>query len=525
MPVSDPASLGAQGETYFFARLAEYSPSLRATINSPQRDMNGWDCLVEVEKADAVYLPTDLQPGKLDFFVQVKSAEKKQRTTTITLRNALHAAKSPLPHFIAFIQYKAGRAGSPTTYIKHVGEKEIAAWLKIARATEVTRKSKRTITVRFEDHEEVRGAPLDHMCRIIMQHGGDDYAERKIKFSREVGYEAGHSVVHIETDATRQEFEEHLVGLVSSIPFRSLEIYDNRFEIAALHPSRQEAFGELKISASGKAAVVIFRTDGGQTINFPGTVWKAPLVLSSSGLIRLTSGPLEIVLDHDGVACRCRLVNDPEIPISLHHHLLLAWLKYWGNIGIVHVQADIDGHRHSFGSIGKIQGDREEADRFYRIVNLIYRIAEREARFDLELPLTALVIEINSKLTALLTLCCYTKISSRDDIDAKNADMAGYLGLSLGKHCLGAIFIKSAATNQRFPNLQAYMFHNECEIADTVSGNAAAMGFEDELSNRYYCYLKSQNRKIVSLERGDIAALGEKIRRGEGFEITLYTPD
>lgn len=525
MKVSDPAGLGAQGESYFFARLLDYSESFRATVNSPQRDMNGWDCIVEVEKADVPYLPTDLQPGKLDFFVQVKSAEKNQRTAKITLRNALHAAKSPLPHFIAFIHYEGGRAGKPTTYIKHIGKKEVAAWLKIGRETELSRKSKRTITVRFEDHDEVTEAPLEHICRVIAENGGDQYAERKTAYSREVGYESGHSLVHIEADATPQEFEEHLVGMVSGISYRSLKVYDNRFGIPSPHPSETQDPGEVAFSIPGKNSVVIFRTNGGQTINFPGTVWKAPLVLSSLGLVRLTSGPLEMVLDKDGLARRCRLANDPDTAKSLHEHLLLTWLKYWGNVGVVEVQVDIDGHRQSFGSIGNIKGDREEAARLYRIVDLIYRLAEREARLGLKLPFTELVTEINKNLTALLALSSYTKISSRDGVNLQGADMVSYLGLSMSGHYLGGIFTKSAALRSPGSKPKAYMFHNSCEIADSCSGSASAMACGDELRNRYDSYLKTQGREIVSIERGNIAALAKKIRDREDFEITLYTPD
>ncbi|TGN60525.1 DUF4365 domain-containing protein [Paracoccus liaowanqingii] len=525
MKDSDPAGLGAQGESYFFSRLSDYSPSFRATVNSPQRDMNGWDCIVEVEKADVPHLPTDLQPGKLDFFVQVKSAEKNQRTAKITLRNALHASKSPLPHFIAFIHYKSGRAESPTTYIKHIGEKEIAAWLRIARATDLSRKSKRTITIRFEDHEEVREAPLDHICRMIAGHGGDRYAERKITYAREIGYELHYSVVQIEANATPQEFEEHLVGMVSSISYRSLKIYGNRFGIPSLHPTATEDFGEVAISVPGKECTVIFRTDGGQTINFPGTLWKAPLVLSSSGLVRLKSGPLELVLDKDGLARRCRLRNESEKAKLLHEHLLQAWLKYWGSVGVVEVQVDIDGHRQSFGSIGSIEGNREEAARFYSVVSLIYRLAEREARLSLTLPHAELVTEINKKFTALLALSSYTKISSRDGVNLQGADMASYLGLSLSGYYLGGIFTKSAALSQRGSKPKAYMFHNSCEIADSCSGSASDTACEDELRNRYDSYLKTKRREIVSIERGNIAALGKKIRDREDFEITLYTPD
>jgi hypothetical protein len=122
----DNQFIGRRGEKRFDTLCSDAN----VTCNKSVEDDYGWDKLIEFPPRHFPFAAIDMQPGRTIACVQVKTTTGAALSTTISLSNAMHYARVPIPQFIVLVVLD----GTHVRYFaKHVWTELIARWLKAGR--------------------------------------------------------------------------------------------------------------------------------------------------------------------------------------------------------------------------------------------------------------------------------------------------------------------------------------------------------------------------------------------------------
>ncbi|WP_129434490.1 hypothetical protein [Roseovarius sp. A46] len=241
---------GRHGEWKFGEICTGPDANAEAVVNKASDDQHGWDHILEIVPPSSPMLPADLQAHVLQCFVQIKTTQGKSPKTRLKLSNAVKAAKSPLPSFVFLLQYH-DRSSRPKIFGRHIWASEIEHWLKRARETETEGSQdlhKLSATMSFSEADCIQQNPVDWVLTILSQHGGENYAKRKLKLINSVGYEqySHEGTVTFGPLDSAADVVLHELGLKRDLPFKDLRLYDRRFGIKSMFPVNSFSTGRIR---------------------------------------------------------------------------------------------------------------------------------------------------------------------------------------------------------------------------------------------------------------------------------------
>ena len=297
--------VGEMGEATF----RHWCASVGLTANKADRDLHGWDFVVEFPFASRELLPIDmLTEIKCKF--QVKSTDIVRYPLKVSLSNLRQLVIDPYPaFFIVFKYYKYDNAKE--AFIIHVGNNFIERVLKKVRQADASGKggelNKMSMTLEYDESNKVQLLNGDGLKMEIEKYIGNDYSRyvlEKQKMINAVGFEDGtHSidlVVHGENNIEKLA----LCGLGKDIDLDSVDfsIYNKRFGIVSREPVFAAKGGKVIVGGGEAAAVgrIIFKQnkfDSG--VGFTCSLYKSALfdVLSEGKQVfRFASDFFEAIL-------------------------------------------------------------------------------------------------------------------------------------------------------------------------------------------------------------------------------------
>lgn len=252
--------LGLMGESTFSLWCAEVG----LIPNGSQIDKTGWDFFVEFP-FDSDLSPQKIHKPAFECKVQVKATDKNDRKLSITLSNLRRLITAQMPAFFIFIEFD-GKEVAQRAYIIHVDNELISKVLKRLHEIEQSDKhnnfNKRTMTIHYDDRNQLKTLNGNNLKSCILRHIGDDiseYISDKKSHLESTGYENGFAQLTFTTEG-----EENLkslidvsLGIEEEVEIAKFRGVDTRFGILSSAPSFGSEGGKLampnlKPTAEGK---------------------------------------------------------------------------------------------------------------------------------------------------------------------------------------------------------------------------------------------------------------------------------
>lgn len=295
-----------------------------AVVNRAADDQHGWDFIVEISDFEDNTIPPDLQAHVLRCFVQVKTTQGVKAITKVKLSNAVKAANSPAPHFIALLHYTSESIG-PRLYVRHVWKNEIEDWLKRARKSERDNKRLSAIMVAVEFAEsDLISSPADWMLSQIIQNGNQKYEERKREIIKKVGYNGftHEGTFIIGPNISLDDIARHEIGLVEDLPIADFSLFDARFGIKSKNPVQFIPEGRIKLEKPGRDILIRLDLEGEGTIELP-AILRMPGLISLADInfrARITAGHIDLIFANKTSDTKLDLNYHPSKQFSLEEH-------------------------------------------------------------------------------------------------------------------------------------------------------------------------------------------------------------
>jgi hypothetical protein len=366
---------GREGEKAFDALCAK----ARVTCNPAKEDEKGWDFHIHFRDLRIPFVALDERRAGPEALVQVKTTRGSVRSWSISLRNALHLIRSPLPAFILlYVLDEEGNASS--VYGVHLWHGDIARIQLAARETEHqedVRLNRRFVAFSF--CEANRRDDVLGWIRSEIEAVAGDYATAKARFRDTVGYGAARDVIRVTArDAPEDLFIDLQIGLIDGMAVERATVTSRRFGIEAAQPHLSFEGVTLHLMPAGSAGRLRLRSSDGDNLVVPATIYYGGVPGTNRYKARVVAHCLELICDHKGeVSVDAHLPYDKIA--SLAEIDLFAFLQAHGRtkIGLVLLSAagPID---LGFIRISTSPRDRESWSRMRLCVEALQAIADYE---------------------------------------------------------------------------------------------------------------------------------------------------
>jgi hypothetical protein len=258
--------LGTMGESTF----SLWCSQAGLTPNGSEIDKTGWDFYVEFP-GPSTKNPEDLHAAALEYKVQVKSSDKRERKLQIKLSSLRRLATAQMPALFVFIEFD-GMDTAQRAFLVHVDFNLIERVLKRIHECEQLEDrmdhNKRTLTLSYGDKDELtplNGHGLKVRLESLAPTGMSNYVAKKKSFLESIGFENGYAKLSFQTvgEENLRDLMDVSLGVKRSVQITGFTGYPTRFGIVSKKPMIEMRDGrlemlEIKPTAHG---VVRFRED------------------------------------------------------------------------------------------------------------------------------------------------------------------------------------------------------------------------------------------------------------------------
>jgi len=360
-------------------RFATLCSDRGVTCNQSLEDDRGWDFFVQFSEQRAHALLLDERGSAPAALVQVKSTKGEAHNWSISLSNALHLVRTPLPVFI--LLYVLGEDNRITIHGSHLWHCDMTRILLEVRQAEVEGDSKlnrRTVQISFNEDNRIANV-LQWMRSTIEEDIGSDYASKKEDFVKTVGFgrDAHHLTLTVSNDRIDQ-FLDLQLGLIDSMEADQIEVRTNRFEIEARAPRIALDKAIIRVTPSGTKGQLHFRAGDGDKMIVPATVYYARAATSRRYKARFVAGCVEIIDDNGNITVDAFLPFDRVV--SLDELDLFTFLQSHGDRRNISFKFSSAGGPIDLGAIKVTIGAKDRASwrQMRKNLSSLRRIADYE---------------------------------------------------------------------------------------------------------------------------------------------------
>ncbi|MDB5713039.1 MAG: hypothetical protein JWO15_436 [Sphingomonadales bacterium] len=204
----------------------------QVTCNKAEEDDRGWDLILHFPPPPIVKVPIDQRSVGAMALVQIKATHVEAQRWSISLKNALSLARSPLPAFIVCVGI--GANGEETFRAIHLWNQEIARILKAARQAHVEKDkaiNRRTISFDFNEQTTCSDV-LGWMQAQVDEIGETRYAAPKQLLVDTLGFDEGHGIAHvIFSTASPDALADLQLGILKRVDIDRFSYTPRRFGI------------------------------------------------------------------------------------------------------------------------------------------------------------------------------------------------------------------------------------------------------------------------------------------------------
>lgn len=271
------------------------------TCNKAGEDDRGWDFIIHYPAPLMPRVPIDQRSTGPTALVQIKATRLDPKRWSITLKNALSLARSPLPAFIVCVGLASD--GSETIRAVHVWKDDIGRILKAAREAHAENdEATNRRTISFDIGEETtRADVLGWMLKEIETIGEDGYAAAKQSLVDNLGFENGHGTVRLRlSTASPNALEDLQLGILENVDLDYFSFTPSRFGIESSSPTIEAERGTLEIIPQGRRGTLRVRSPDGQQELLPAEVFSTVLPGHRRTKGRIKAGCLEVIIRSKG---------------------------------------------------------------------------------------------------------------------------------------------------------------------------------------------------------------------------------
>jgi hypothetical protein len=284
----------------------------QVTCNKAEEDDRGWDFIINFPPPPIAKVPIDQRSVGATALVQIKATHVEAQRWSISLKNALSLARSPLPAFIVCVGI--GPNGEETFRAIHLWNLEIARILKAARQANVEKDeaiNRRTISFDF-DEQTTRSDVLGWMRAQVDEIGETRYAAAKQLLIDTLGFDEGHGIGHVTfSTASPDALADLQLGILTRLDIDRFSYTPRRFGIDSPEPEMVIEGGTLELVPQGRQGTIRLRAANGEQEFLPAEVFSAALPGTRRLKGRIKADWLDMVIKpHGRTSAKCRLLRD-----------------------------------------------------------------------------------------------------------------------------------------------------------------------------------------------------------------------
>lgn len=325
--------IGEIGQDHF--KLWCTDNGLSAVAAKPDRF--GWDFFVEFEPEVVSNLPLDSQGDLIKTLAQVKATETASATRSVNAK--LSALKrlidTPLPAFLAHIEYRKGQQQPVRARLLHIGPTQIEQVLRKIRQTEKEgRLDIQNVRMSLSLDEAMQialdGTNLRDLMRSVCLSSPDKYATTKAGLRKSCGYDQNSIVVSFlfAEGMTENSMVDLMLGYAPDLPIEGATVTTSRFGISLDKDTRRIGSGRMSVEVKpfrrGKVRILAPGRSDGPTLDIDVFAPGIPGLSDGERRIRLKNDFLDIALHFGQGRCNIRfgIQPDAKLPIDQLAHAL-----------------------------------------------------------------------------------------------------------------------------------------------------------------------------------------------------------
>lgn len=491
----------------------------QVTCNKAEEDDRGWDFILHFPPPTIVKVPIDQRSVGATALVQIKATYVEAQRWSISLKNALSLARSPLPAFIVCVGI--GANGEETFRAIHLWNKEVGRILKAARQAHVEKDeatNRRTISFDF-DEQTTRSDVLGWMQAQINEIGENRYAAAKQFLVDTLGFEEGHGIAQVTlSTAFPDALADLQLGIIKSVDFDRFSYTPRRFGIDSPEPETVIEGGTLEVIPQGRLGTVRLRAANGQQEYLPAEVFSAALPGTRRLKGRIKADWLDMIIrPHGRTSAKCRL---PENTItSIESIAGYALLRQSSRANRLSISVKTKGPYGDLGFLNMKPNTEEGWSQLYSITQALRALVAYENADPLHTSLEAInaqfvPLSIVDALVASRALRLeFTPVETRaGEIGA----FLAYTSVAFGNHEVGAVASRPLVSDRMIGSRRRIDFGpaiiHHASVNDGCAGN---------MRDQYLDLLDEMSETLDVLAFGD---LQRSASREEDRELVIDMP-
>lgn len=513
--MTDVRWTGRQGEKAFSLLCSRRS----VTCNKAEEDDLGWDYIVHLPPPSLIHLPIDQRSSGIAALVQIKATRVDAHRWTISLKNALSLARSPLPAFIVCVGIDA--AGHETFRAVHIWREHLARILKAARQAHVDGDeaiNHRTISFQFGADTD-RPDVIDWMRDEIEHVGPTKYAATKQVLVDTLGFEEGYGIARMRFGTASPSILADLqLGLIDGVDLEHFSFTPSRFGIEAIKPDVEVEGARLEIVPNGRSGTLRFRAPDGKQVFMPAQVYSTSLSGRKRTKMRIAAGFIDVLISTGGrIRVTCRERRDHVT--TLDHIAGLALLRRSTRSKKLMMSFRTD---RSWTDMGHVNG-KGTSDRGWEQLLFVTEGLRQITDFEDADPIATTVNAINSQFVPLSVVeALVSKRPMRIEFTPKGkregdvSTLLAYASVRFGDLEMGAVASRPVTADVMLGSRRRIDFGPATPLH--CAADAGRVGLLPEL------YLDELDRMS---EQGDVLAIGDLQRAvhiGEDRELLVDSP-
>jgi len=325
LPINE---LGEKGES----RFKEICADAQLICNKSDRDLAGWDFIVDFPFRDAGQETLDGRQGPISCHVQVKTLFETSNRFQMRLSSAERLAKEKKPSFVYVLRVNED-LDFVDSFLIHLLDEPLAVILKRLRRERalsgVPKINEKKITipvnknsVRFKPTGKDLRAAFESACGVDM----DAYISKKSGQLQNLGFDEKrhqlNATLHLGSD---EEIVDAFLGIKANIPVSNVQAFETRFGIK-LPDKNLHGSGVLNINPNPADSCLI---------SFQRSALEVPAVFTGEmfypPIPGLSSEKVKILIKSDFFTIELKRSNlrVSSVDGGSHRHAPLEWLKYW----------------------------------------------------------------------------------------------------------------------------------------------------------------------------------------------------
>jgi hypothetical protein len=318
--------IGEMGQDHF--KLWCTDNGLSAVAAKPDRF--GWDFFVEFEPEIDSDLPLDRQGDLVKTLAQIKATEaaSSPRSVSVKLSALKRLIDTPLPAFLAHIEYRKGQQKPARARLLHVGPTQIEQVLRKIRQTEKEGRldiQNVRMSLPLDEAMEIAldGTNLRDLMRSVCLSSPEEYATTKASLRKSCGYDRNSIIVSFlfAEGMTENSMVDLMLGYAPDLPIEGATVTTSRFGISLDKETRHIGSGRMSVEVKpfrrGKVRVLAPGRSQGPTLDIDVFAPGIPGLSDEERRIRLKNDFIDIALHFGQGRCTIRFNIDPDVKLPI----------------------------------------------------------------------------------------------------------------------------------------------------------------------------------------------------------------